>query len=345
MRSYWSVSPRAVTSVATRNTKNMSTSGSSLPLITIGIPTYNRPNGLRAALDSAISQSFTDIAILVSDNASSMPAVADLIHEYESRDRRVKAFTQSENIGATRNFMFLVKQANSPYFIWLADDDAWPAHHLESLFARMDESCTLTFPNVTGSSASEQKQWKGIIQKYYLSCKSDGDYLRAWLDSGAGYPVYGLYNLQAMFNRGLKFEFSEDLVYFNEGLFLHKLFIKGGARFVPETSLFSSLESRKPDMAVMLSTYVEYLRRVLLLYLEVPAFPSPVTRETALDTILQRSAEYMRLLCELPAATESRRFHFEWWSRFARFKGSRQFVGRLKSRMKQVLQIVSSRIE
>jgi len=41
------------------------------PLVTIGIPTYNRADGfLKQAIKSAASQTYTNLEIVISDNAS-----------------------------------------------------------------------------------------------------------------------------------------------------------------------------------------------------------------------------------------------------------------------------------
>ena len=40
------------------------------PTVTVCIPTYNRPEMLRASLQSVLWQSYRDIEVIVSDNAS-----------------------------------------------------------------------------------------------------------------------------------------------------------------------------------------------------------------------------------------------------------------------------------
>jgi glycosyltransferase involved in cell wall biosynthesis len=51
------------------------------PLITIGLPAYNRPEFLRQALQSCLAQEYPNLEILVTDDASPQPvwpAIADL---------------------------------------------------------------------------------------------------------------------------------------------------------------------------------------------------------------------------------------------------------------------------
>jgi len=51
---------------------------SNSPLVSIGIPTYNRPNELKIAIESIVNQKYNNLEIIVSDNCSSDPAVEKL---------------------------------------------------------------------------------------------------------------------------------------------------------------------------------------------------------------------------------------------------------------------------
>lgn len=121
---------------------------SSRPLVTIGIPTYNRPEGLRRVLEAALAQTWPDLEIIVSDNASPNPEVAAVIAEFMARDQRLQAFRQPENVGAFRNFLFVLERASGEFFMWLADDDAIAPHFVrscvETLEAHPDSVLALT---------------------------------------------------------------------------------------------------------------------------------------------------------------------------------------------------------
>lgn len=95
------------------------------PLVTIGIPTYNRATGLRKTLEQVTTQTYSNLEILVSDNASVDPNVQSVIHEFALTDRRIRPFLQTENIGAARNFRFVLKASSGDFFMWASDDD----HH------------------------------------------------------------------------------------------------------------------------------------------------------------------------------------------------------------------------
>ena len=91
------------------------------PIVTIGIPTYNRADGyLKETLESARNQTYKNIEIIVSDNCST-----DNTERYTKSlsDSRIRYFKQKHNIPVNDNFNFCLNQARGDYFLLLHDDD------------------------------------------------------------------------------------------------------------------------------------------------------------------------------------------------------------------------------
>jgi glycosyltransferase involved in cell wall biosynthesis len=95
------------------------------PLVSIGLPTFSRPEGLFNALNSLLAQTWTNIEIIVSDNASLDYKVQEVTSYFASLDRRIKVFRQNTNIGSFENFLFVLDIAKGDFFMWAADDDDW----------------------------------------------------------------------------------------------------------------------------------------------------------------------------------------------------------------------------
>lgn len=91
------------------------------PLVTIGIPTYNRANGyLRVTLESVLAQTYQNIEIVVSDNCSPDNTKA-VVKEYS--DPRIRYSRQDPAIKPNDNFNYCLNQAKGEYFLLLHDDD------------------------------------------------------------------------------------------------------------------------------------------------------------------------------------------------------------------------------
>ena len=102
-----------------------------MPLVTVGIPTYNRASGLERTLQCILGQSYDNLEIIVSDNCSTDINVLSLLKKYAAQDDRVTFFVQGKNLSIVPNFQFLLDKASGDYFMWAADDDFWDSNFIE----------------------------------------------------------------------------------------------------------------------------------------------------------------------------------------------------------------------
>jgi glycosyltransferase involved in cell wall biosynthesis len=100
------------------------------PNLTIGFPVYNGSPLLSRALASLLAQTHRDFILHISDNASN-DDTAELCQQFAAQDKRVIYVRQPHNIGAVKNFRFLLQQAKTPFFMWAAHDDWWDAKFVE----------------------------------------------------------------------------------------------------------------------------------------------------------------------------------------------------------------------
>lgn len=105
------------------------------PLVSVIIPTYNRPAYLREAIKSAVGQTFRNIEILVSDNCS--PENPQAIVE-SFQDSRIRFWRNETNIGMFANAMNTFKKARGKYVASLNDDDVWNEDFLEKLVTQLE---------------------------------------------------------------------------------------------------------------------------------------------------------------------------------------------------------------
>jgi glycosyltransferase involved in cell wall biosynthesis len=105
---------------------------SNQPLVSVGIPTYNRPQGLRRTLECMTNQSYTNLEIIVSDNCSPGKETQDVVKEFANKDPRIKYYRQENNKGLVFNFKFLLDKATGDFFIWASDDDLWENNFIDT---------------------------------------------------------------------------------------------------------------------------------------------------------------------------------------------------------------------
>lgn len=88
--------------------------------VSIGIPTINRSSLALRAIRSALAQTYSDVEVIVSDDASADDTVARI---QEIHAPRLVLVQQKERLGLVGNFDFCLRHATGEYFLLLGDDD------------------------------------------------------------------------------------------------------------------------------------------------------------------------------------------------------------------------------
>lgn len=130
------------------------------PLVTIGLPVFNRERFVRQSIESLLNQTFRDFQLIISDNAST-DSTGKICEEYARKDRRVCYFRNTENIGLSPNFNRVFSLSQSPYFKWSTSDDYWAPTMIERALEIMeaDRSIVLCYPKTTlVNQAGEEPQ-------------------------------------------------------------------------------------------------------------------------------------------------------------------------------------------
>lgn len=108
-----------------------------MPLVSVGITTYNRPAHLKLALDGVLRQTYVNLEIIVSEDCSPSGETRALLEDYASRDSRIRYIRQPVNIGPPANLRFVLAQASGEYFFWADDDDLRDAQWVETLLRKL----------------------------------------------------------------------------------------------------------------------------------------------------------------------------------------------------------------
>jgi glycosyltransferase involved in cell wall biosynthesis len=239
--------------------------------VTIGVPTFNRADGLRRALESIASQTVQVSEVIVSDNCSPGSLNEAVVEEFKSRIPGLRFVKQSFNIGAQNNFLWLLKEAKGTYFMWLADDDELrDSNYLEVMHTSrvMCPETLLLFPEISIFFDESRANWlHGVHYRIFEKCVTDWDYLLAFCGYGGGHCFYGMWNRAALLALKLELLLDDDIAYFNEGRFLHTIFLKGGIRFEPRATLvYDGTAATKKANRVLLTAFSTYSYRVHKLY-------------------------------------------------------------------------------
>jgi glycosyltransferase involved in cell wall biosynthesis len=142
-------------------------------LVSIIIPTYNRPAYLKEALESAVRQTYRNIEIIVSDNCS--PENPQPIVE-SFQDSRIRFWRNAKNLGMCVNTNNAFKKARGKYVASLHDDDVWEEDFLEKLVPPLEANpdvalafCDHYIIDETGAiNEAETEKCRRFNQRTYL---------------------------------------------------------------------------------------------------------------------------------------------------------------------------------
>jgi glycosyltransferase involved in cell wall biosynthesis len=116
------------------------------PLVSIIIPTFDRPHYLQEAIDAALAQTHANVEVLVFDNGTLDETLA-VGEEAARRDPRVRFRRNERNLGMSGNFNALGAAARGEFLVAIGDDDRLLPDFVARLVAVMRPDVRVAFSN------------------------------------------------------------------------------------------------------------------------------------------------------------------------------------------------------
>lgn len=110
------------------------------PLVSVIIPTYNRPDYLKEAIASVLQQSLQNFEIIVSDDCSDNNP-QPLVEAFQ--DPRIRFRRNDKNLGIGWNSTYAFQGARGKYVASLNDDDIWHKDFLSTLVRPLEANLDL----------------------------------------------------------------------------------------------------------------------------------------------------------------------------------------------------------
>ena len=110
-------------------------------IVDILLATYNsNEKYLKQQIESILNQTYKNIHIYISDDASPNKNIINILKDYKSKDNRITVFEQKENLGFNKNFEFLLKHSTAEYIMFCDHDDIWYEDKVEKSLLKIKES-------------------------------------------------------------------------------------------------------------------------------------------------------------------------------------------------------------
>jgi Glycosyl transferase family 2 len=172
--------------------------GNTAPTVSIGLAVRNDPHGVRRCIESVLAQDFTDLELVICDNASDDETV-DTLEEYARGDRRVMVEVNPVNIGSHENMNRVLQLSRGRLFRWISADDWLEPHALSAgvdALERHPEAVGVTsgFTIHTPGAAPRVEQYQGEFPTSPDAGRRFERMLWFFHAGDAKYdPVYGIY--------------------------------------------------------------------------------------------------------------------------------------------------------
>jgi len=200
-------------------------------LVSIGLPVYNgaATDRLPRSLDSLLNQTYHNIEITLSDNAST-DGTEKICREYAARDSRIRYIRQKKNITSVPNIEFVMHNARGEYSMLAADDDWWHPQFVERLKKVLDANSLHGIAMCSVQRVSQHGELLGEVLNvgtHDLTRQSYGEVFDKISHRGLIHFILGLYRtelLHGLLRQPFPVCIRPDRVFLCEAAFATKMY-------------------------------------------------------------------------------------------------------------------------
>ena len=161
-----------------------------MPLVSILIPTYNRPDYFKIAFESALNQTYSNIEVIVCDNSTN-EKTNEFIKPFLS-NKRVKYYRNYEAKTKKDNFKKFKDIVKGEYINWLMDDDVLHIDKIKimvDVYLNNNVSIVTSFRNFIDGDGNLLKNKSILNETAILNGKDTGKKLLLNLSNFIGEPT------------------------------------------------------------------------------------------------------------------------------------------------------------
>jgi glycosyltransferase involved in cell wall biosynthesis len=133
--------------------------------------TYNGEKYLRPQIGSVLSQTYSNLELIIVDDASSDNTV-QVLEEYRRKDNRVKYVVNEKNLGYNKNFEKAILLASGDYIATCDQDDIWTVSKIEIMMKEWPEGSLFVY-SLSGTFIGDHFENRTDAPKVFYSAIDD----------------------------------------------------------------------------------------------------------------------------------------------------------------------------
>lgn len=173
------------------------------PRVVLGMPAYSRPDVLPRTLESLLSQTYRDFALVIVDDDPSTETAA-IVETYAREHPRLTYEANERRLGMVENWRKTFRRAREmypagPYFAWVSDHDVWHARWLHEMVSVLDShpEVVLAYPENFRMMADDGRMAIKVFETFGMSAR--GERMRTSARHMlSGDMIYGLMRADAL---------------------------------------------------------------------------------------------------------------------------------------------------
>jgi glycosyltransferase involved in cell wall biosynthesis len=182
-------------------------SGNPPPTVSVGLAVRNDPGGVRRCIESVLAQDFTDLELVICDNASDDETV-ETLEEYARQDPRVAVTVNEANIGSHENMNRVLELSRGTLFRWISADDWLEPQALSAGVKALERhpdavGVTSGFTIHTPDGAARHERYEGEFPSSPDPARRFERMIWFFHAGDAKYdPIYGIYRREQLIRSG-----------------------------------------------------------------------------------------------------------------------------------------------
>jgi glycosyltransferase involved in cell wall biosynthesis len=110
-----------------------------IPRVSVAMATYNGASWLPAQIESVLSQSVSDLELVIVDDAS-VDDTRAVLEKYKQTDNRIRLIFNGNNIGYQETFYKALSACRGQYILFCDQDDIWMTDKIGTLIGELGEN-------------------------------------------------------------------------------------------------------------------------------------------------------------------------------------------------------------
>ncbi len=180
------------------------------PTVSVCLPVYNGERYVRETIDSVLAQTFDDLELVISDNAST-DRTREICLAAAEKDARVRYFGADANRGLAWNYNHAFELASGRYLMWIGHDDLIAPDFIRQSVQVLqeDEGATVCFANADYIDAAGRSLQRRDLANGGAAATASERFLHIMDDEGCE-PVCGLMKTEVLRRTRLHGAYAES---------------------------------------------------------------------------------------------------------------------------------------